>query len=796
MKKPTLLQKFRAYRSCHPLHLEKSEKSFLSSVYEDEKRLNMIKAGQSLANHVHGPKIEEILRWAIQFVVTNERNLINMFLELAMKLKTYEVHFIQGGEDITSVQKKVAAIKVKDGIVNGNSSGVNTGGPQTSNRFNTSTSTSQSLVDHLPTTKTVLKANSLAQQLEGMKTAGTEHFIKNVVIEPPTGSRPSRQNSRQATSGGGNSAGLEPSRPNQARRSNVAPRANRSIRSSSTSIGENKESSITSGKDSSETSDYVNEEFEDMLVEGGGEESPVLDHIPETAEAESDTTHEVVEDEQQQQLSNKPPTQSVQLMQPLQPEVDIEAESSADSLPEGLTVAVTTLSQPPSVTPTPRAAASLVFPETSALGEVGSLTEPSNHHGSTAKMIPHPPPVSSSPSPSSKPVRTTSARPNILHKAATNKKTNKTETSSPQKPGEQDNRKNSAVKASRKSRKNKGRVQIADSAKPTKYSSTKMDGTENEGVLVYEQQKRTQEMFLRSMKFTLNLYHKTTEKYQQLTDKAQKKLRRTDHYGHRLLAECEDYAHVHSLAQRQAIELWEGKQFNRMKDMEIKVHHFSPDFDPTSGNRSISAEEELRKLRLLANQAKEVSQVKLLYEVKWYSQATTRLRDYMKRMNNGAPLCCLKFLLVLKYILVLGFAITVDIFHHILLSEIFMEEDFRKNIVNQIIDVVRIGLEIASEDFLSFLESNRIQPSPELLNEIRLLNSQKSPLLSGTNKYRLSSNPGNVSTNSSTTPVKPSTSEEESDPALPTKVKVESKVTFAENIEVIAPKVGLLVNDN
>eukprot|EP00981_Chlorochromonas_danica_P014966 scaffold9701_cov265-Ochromonas_danica.AAC.3 len=624
----------------------------------------------------------------------------------------------QGGEDITSVQKKVAAIKVKDGIVNGNSSGVNTGGPQTSNRFNTSTSTSQSLVDHLPTTKTVLKANSLAQQLEGMKTAGTEHFIKNVVIEPPTGSRPSRQNSRQATSGGGNSAGLEPSRPNQARRSNVAPRANRSIRSSSTSIGENKESSITSGKDSSETSDYVNEEFEDMLVEGGGEESPVLDHIPETAEAESDTTHEVVEDEQQQQLSNKPPTQSVQLMQPLQPEVDIEAESSADSLPEGLTVAVTTLSQPPSVTPTPRAAASLVFPETSALGEVGSLTEPSNHHGSTAKMIPHPPPVSSSPSPSSKPVRTTSARPNILHKAATNKKTNKTETSSPQKPGEQDNRKNSAVKASRKSRKNKGRVQIADSAKPTKYSSTKMDGTENEGVLVYEQQKRTQEMFLRSMKFTLNLYHKTTEKYQQLTDKAQKKLRRTDHYGHRLLAECEDYAHVHSLAQRQAIELWEGKQFNRMKDMEIKVHHFSPDFDPTSGNRSISAEEELRKLRLLANQAKEI------------------------------------------------------------------------------IDVVRIGLEIASEDFLSFLESNRIQPSPELLNEIRLLNSQKSPLLSGTNKYRLSSNPGNVSTNSSTTPVKPSTSEEESDPALPTKVKVESKVTFAENIEVIAPKVGLLVNDN
>lgn len=125
----------------------------------------------------------------------------------------------QGGEDILSVQKKVAAIKVKDGIVNGSNTGVNTAGAQSSGRFNGSTSTSQSLADHLPT-KTVLKANSLAQQLEGMKTAGTEHFIKNVVIEPPTGSRPSRQSSRQAGSGnGGNPAGLEPSRPNQARRS-------------------------------------------------------------------------------------------------------------------------------------------------------------------------------------------------------------------------------------------------------------------------------------------------------------------------------------------------------------------------------------------------------------------------------------------------------------------------------------------------------------------------------------------------------------------------------------------------
>lgn len=276
----------------------------------------------------------------------------------------------------------------------------------------------------------------------------------------------------------------------------AAPRGNRSIRSSSTSIGENKESSITSGKDLSETSELVNEEFEDMLVEGG-EENTALDHIPEITEAESDT-HEVVEDEQQQQLNNKPPTQSVPLIQPIQPEIDIEAESSVDSVPEGLAVNVAALSQPPSVSPTPRAASSLVSPEASALGEVGSLTEPSS-----APKIPHPPPTAASQSPSSKPVRTASTRPNILQKAAIAKKTNKTDTSSPQKPAEQDRR---SVKSSRKSRKNKGRVQMADSVKPTKYSSTKMDSTENEGVLVYEQQKRTQEMFLVRFYYHLNIF--------------------------------------------------------------------------------------------------------------------------------------------------------------------------------------------------------------------------------------------------------------------------------------------------
>lgn len=208
-------------------------------------------------------------------------------------------------------------------------------------------------------------------------------------------------------------------------------------------------------------------------------------------------------------------------------------------------------------------------------------------------------------------------------------------------------------------------------------------------------------------------------------EKAQRKLRRVDRHGNNLLAECEDYAQVQQQAEKHAKQLWEEKQFNRLNELTIKAKFFSADYD--LGSHGASAGEDIRKLRLLAEEAKQIEQLKLLHNVKWYVTATARLRDHMKRMNNSAPLCCLKFILVMRYLITLGFAVSIEIFHRIILSAVFLEEDFRKNIVNQIIDVVRAGLGISAEEFLIFLESNNIQPPPELMNEIRLVNQQKSP---------------------------------------------------------------------
>lgn len=271
----------------------------------------------------------------------------------------------------------------------------------------------------------------------------------------------------------------------------------------------------------------------------------------------------------------------------------------------------------------------------------------------------------------------------------------------------------------------------------------KTDLDNNEGVLVYEQLRRSQALFLKSMAFTLDIFKKTAERYQHLQDKAQRKLRRVHHHGHQLLSECEAAAQVHHQAAQQAEQVWEEKHFHRASVLAVKFPILTAEALPmeegasprSSPRGSRAAREELRLRRQAAQQALEGTHVRLLCEVKWFVQVTSRLREHLRRMNNIAPASCLKFVIILQALLCLQLTVTVEVFYRVLLSpEVFTEEDFRKNIVHQVIDVVRCGLGITAETFVEFLEAHGFQPSPELLNEIRVLQQSRVQATSGKSK--------------------------------------------------------------
>jgi hypothetical protein len=88
--KPTLLQKFRAYRDGHPLRSGHPNKGFMGIIRTDELRRKTVKAGQSLIDHVQRPSSEETVAWAIRYVNANEEDMTSSFLRLIQKIKEYE----------------------------------------------------------------------------------------------------------------------------------------------------------------------------------------------------------------------------------------------------------------------------------------------------------------------------------------------------------------------------------------------------------------------------------------------------------------------------------------------------------------------------------------------------------------------------------------------------------------------------------------------------------------------------------------------------------------------------------
>ncbi len=110
-----------------------------------------------------------------------------------------------------------------------------------------------------------------------------------------------------------------------------------------------------------------------------------------------------------------------------------------------------------------------------------------------------------------------------------------------------------------------------------------------------------------------------------------------------------------------------------------------------------------------------------LLAAKWFCSIVYRFRDYMRRMNNNVPVCCLKFLVILQYLLSYDFPLTKPLFYQVLERTVVVKEDHIRSIVHLVLRAARDAIKISPQEFLEYLESRGIQPCPELLNQIRAL---------------------------------------------------------------------------
>jgi len=129
-----------------------------------------------------------------------------------------------------------------------------------------------------------------------------------------------------------------------------------------------------------------------------------------------------------------------------------------------------------------------------------------------------------------------------------------------------------------------------------------------------------------------------------------------------------------------------------------------------------------------------------LCSVRWFVDLVHRFHDLTKRLNaSSIPTCCYRFVMMLKIVLADGHLVDHDLFYEILEHTVDIGREYQGQAVSQLVTLVREGLGISLEAFVSYIQSLGIAPPVELLNQLHveaelriqqqqaLLNSVSSP---------------------------------------------------------------------
>lgn len=203
-----------------------------------------------------------------------------------------------------------------------------------------------------------------------------------------------------------------------------------------------------------------------------------------------------------------------------------------------------------------------------------------------------------------------------------------------------------------------------------------------------------------------------------------RKIKRAENAGMRLLEQHHDFHASVEHAEAGAISMIEERQFSRPVALLHQVTSFEGDAECTSSSSKAKKglKNDLRKMHAGADQKTFELYMSRLVKHRWFVVAVLKLRDFMKKMNNAVPECCLKLIVAVGQVLQMGFDLTESVFYQILEGVVTVKEDHQKTIVHQLLKILRDALQITAADFLQYLEDLDINPHPELSNQVRKQN--------------------------------------------------------------------------
>lgn len=206
------------------------------------------------------------------------------------------------------------------------------------------------------------------------------------------------------------------------------------------------------------------------------------------------------------------------------------------------------------------------------------------------------------------------------------------------------------------------------------------------------------------------------------------KIRRAEHAGMRLIRKQNDFSAVAGKAHDRALGMVDEREFQRPLTLLHQVTSFEDHAEASPRSRvGKGLSNDLRLMRSVAEKKTFDVQMQRLVQHRWFVATMLKLREFMKKMHNQAPMCCLKFVVVLQQVLLMDYAVDQTVFYSVLEATV-QPEDHLKSITHQLLRIVRRALGIADPVFLKYLEDKEISPHPELINQVKMMNRpQKKP---------------------------------------------------------------------
>ena len=228
----------------------------------------------------------------------------------------------------------------------------------------------------------------------------------------------------------------------------------------------------------------------------------------------------------------------------------------------------------------------------------------------------------------------------------------------------------------------------------------------------------------KSVGYTMKLLNRAVEKTDAMQAVVAQGLSKFERTGMRIMRRGARQHSAREQLRARAMNMCDERDLTRPVTLRAQLQSFSLDGreDRTRGGKAlgVSLQRDLQHMRVHAEQRASLLYLQRFAAQPWFGHVVGRLCEYMRRLHNSVPICCLKFLLVIKHLLKLEFEISRSVFYCVLEATVEDKADFMRSVVHHVLKAVRAPALVNSKEFLKYHEDRDIKPCPELLGDIAL----------------------------------------------------------------------------